>query len=238
MAVCLLSAVRKQQRKQYNYHVDQSELLTRFWTDFTSSLWNFCRWGAGVSHGETSLAARTEARRLFSRAKYCAVADPDLQIREPWSSRPWDKGGGGGLKKNFSALRASVWCKHRGGGAASPGPSPRSATDCVLFLIYSGYVQEVDPWNIFAALGKLLRQRQSQPSNRADGWTSGDNVAVIGTITVNLRYQSDSGETKLSVCIVCNSLEWLLVKVESQYSNRFYWKAQNLSGQTSFGLRV
>ena len=150
MAVCLLSAVRKQQLKQYNYHVDQSELLTRFWTDFTSSLWNFCRWGADVSHGETSLAAKTEARRLFSRAKYCAVADPDLQIRGPWSSRPWDKGaggggskkifrppgpqfglnigggggGGGGLKKKFSALRASVWSKHRGGGGGLPRPLP------------------------------------------------------------------------------------------------------------------
>ena len=177
VAVCLLSAVRKQQRKQYNYHVDQSELLTRFWTDFTSSLLNCCRWGADVSPGETSLAARTEAGRLFSRAKYCAVADPDLQIRGPCSSRPWDKGGGGGgHQKKVSPP------------AASPGPSPRSATDCVLFLIYSGYVQEVDPWKIFAALGKLLRQRQSQPSNRADGWTSGDNAAVIGTIAVNLRY--------------------------------------------------
>ena len=188
MAVCLLSAVRKQQLKQYNYHVDQSELLTRFWTDFTSSLLNCCRWGADVSPVEMSLAARTEAGRLFSRAKYCAVADPDLQIRGPWSSRPWDKGGGGGSQKKVFALRASVWSKHRGGGAASPGPSPWSATDCVLFLIYSGYVQEVDPWKIFAALGKLLRQRQSQPSNRADGWTSGDNAAVIGTIAVNLRY--------------------------------------------------
>ena len=186
MAVCLLSAVRKQQLKQYNYHVDQSELLTRFWTDFTSSLWNFCRWGADVSHGETSLAARTEARRLFSRAKYCVVADADLQIRGAWSSRPWDKWEGG-LKNIFRAFGPQFGLKIRG-GPVPLGPSPRSATDCVLFLIYSGYVQEVDPWKIFAALGKLLRQRQSQPSNRADGWTSGDNVAVIGTIAVNLRY--------------------------------------------------
>ena len=187
MAVCLLSAVRKQQLKQYNYHVDQSELLTRFWTDFTSSLLNCCRWGADVSPGETSVAARTEAGRLFSRAKYCAVADPDLQIRRPWSSRPWDKGGGGSQKKIFRPF-GPQFALNIGGAAASPGPSPGSATDCVLFLIYSGYVQEVDPWKIFAALGKLLRQRQSQPSNRADGWTSGDNVAVIGTIAVNLRY--------------------------------------------------
>ena len=186
MAVCLLSAVRKQQLKQYNYHVDQSELLTRFWTDFTSSLLNFCRWGADVSPGEKSVATRTEARRLFSRSKYCAVADADLQIRGARSSRLWDKWEGGS-QKHFSGLRASVWSKNKG-GPVPLGPSPGFATDCVLFLIYPGYVQEVDPWKILAALGQLLRQRQSQPSNRADGWTSGDNAAVIGTIAVNLRY--------------------------------------------------
>lgn len=42
---------------QYNYYVGLSVLLTRFWADFTSSLWNFSRWGAD-SH-ETSLALRT-----------------------------------------------------------------------------------------------------------------------------------------------------------------------------------
>ena len=126
MAVCLLSAVRKQQLKQYNYHVDQSELLTRFWTDFTSSMWNFCRWGADVSHGETSLAARIEARRLFSRAKYCAVADPDLQIRGPWSSRPWDKGAGGGVsKKNFRPFGPQFGLNIGGGGGGGlPRPLP------------------------------------------------------------------------------------------------------------------
>ena len=44
------------------------------------------------------------------------------------SSRPWDKGGPG-LKKNFfSALRASVWSKNKG-GRGPPGPSPGSTTD-------------------------------------------------------------------------------------------------------------
>ena len=37
-------------------------------------------------------------------------------------------GGGGGLKKNFSALRSSVWSKNKGGGL--PGPSP-AATDFI-----------------------------------------------------------------------------------------------------------
>ena len=42
VAFCLLSVIRKQQLKQCNYSVDQSALLTRFRTDFTSSVWNFC----------------------------------------------------------------------------------------------------------------------------------------------------------------------------------------------------
>lgn len=44
---------------QYNYYVGQSVLLTRFWADFTSALWNFCRWGAD-SH-ETSLAFKRDS---------------------------------------------------------------------------------------------------------------------------------------------------------------------------------
>ena len=42
VAFCLLSFIRKQKLKQCNYSVDQSALLTRFRTDFTSSVWNFC----------------------------------------------------------------------------------------------------------------------------------------------------------------------------------------------------
>ena len=40
---------------------------------------------------------------------------------------PWGEGGGaGGLQKIFSALRASVWCKNKG-GPGPPGPSSGSA---------------------------------------------------------------------------------------------------------------
>ena len=57
-----------------------------------------------------------------------AVPDPDLKIRGgkgARSSRPFDKRGGGGLqKKLFSALRASVWSKNKGGWAGPPGPLP------------------------------------------------------------------------------------------------------------------
>ena len=38
--------------KTYNYYIDQTELLTRFRTDFTSSVWNFSRSGAGIPPGE------------------------------------------------------------------------------------------------------------------------------------------------------------------------------------------
>ena len=45
--------------------------------------------------------------------------------------------GGAGLQKMFSAIRASVWSKNKGGGGGSrvPGPSPRSATERSLFSL-------------------------------------------------------------------------------------------------------
>ena len=53
-----------------------------------------------------------------------AVADPDLQIIRARSSRPWDKGGGRRVvwKKIFSALRASVSSKNKGGGGEERTP--------------------------------------------------------------------------------------------------------------------
>jgi len=54
------------------------------------------------------------------------VADPELQIREgPGHPDPEIiKGGGGGLQKMFSALRASVWSNNKGegGGGGKGGP--------------------------------------------------------------------------------------------------------------------
>ena len=48
-----------------------------------------------------------------------AVLDPDLEIRRGGArlSRPLDKEGGAVSQKNFSALGASVWSKHKGGQA-------------------------------------------------------------------------------------------------------------------------
>ena len=54
----------------------------------------------------------------WKREMLFTVPDPDLEIRAPRSSRPLDKGERG-LQKTFSALRASVWSKNKGG----PGPS-------------------------------------------------------------------------------------------------------------------
>ena len=42
-AFCLMSVIRKQWLEQHNYSDVQSELMIRFRTDFTSSVWNFCR---------------------------------------------------------------------------------------------------------------------------------------------------------------------------------------------------
>ena len=44
-----------------------------------------------------------------------AVPDPDLDIRGARSSRPLDKTGAPVSKKNFLALRASVWSKNKWG---------------------------------------------------------------------------------------------------------------------------
>ena len=52
--------------------------------------------------------------KLIGRCNVPALADPDLQI-----------GGGGAV---FSAHRATVWSKNKG-GAGPPGPSSGSATD-------------------------------------------------------------------------------------------------------------
>ena len=72
MAFCLLSVIRKQYLKQCNYSVDQSALLTGFRTDFTSSVWNFCRSVVDVPLRETSPAAKSKEKRTFSQATVSA----------------------------------------------------------------------------------------------------------------------------------------------------------------------
>ena len=71
-----------------------------------------------------------------------AVLDLDLEVRGDPSSRSLDGGrwGGGTSKKFFSALRASLWFKNRGGGQGGPpGPFPGSATVqslCIKCAVY------------------------------------------------------------------------------------------------------
>ena len=81
----LLSFVCHSQNNSWNnnYQVDQSELLTRFRTDSTLPVWNFCCWGADVPPGETSKAARSEKKRLFSQATFYSW-DKDKRL---WSHR-------------------------------------------------------------------------------------------------------------------------------------------------------
>ena len=64
----VLSVIHKEEPKHCNYSVDQSALLTGFWIDFTSSVWNFCRWVADVSPCETSPAAKSEKKQMFMQA--------------------------------------------------------------------------------------------------------------------------------------------------------------------------
>ena len=82
VAFCLMFFIRKQWLKQCNYSVDQSALLTGFRTDFTSSVWNFCRWVADVPPRETSSAAKSEEKRMFSQASVLdSVSRPSFKDR-------------------------------------------------------------------------------------------------------------------------------------------------------------
>ena len=69
--VCCL----KQWLEQLNYSDVQSMLMTRFWTDFMSSVWNFCRWVADVPSRETSSAAKNVASHagVFREARFSSL---------------------------------------------------------------------------------------------------------------------------------------------------------------------
>ena len=67
---CLLSVIRKQWLRQRNYSVVQSALMTGFWTDFTSSVWNFCGWVVDVPPRETS----TSGEEWGETAVFAALA--------------------------------------------------------------------------------------------------------------------------------------------------------------------
>ena len=65
---------------------------------------------------------------MYTINQYIAVLDPDLEIR--------DGGGGESPKKNFSALRASVWSKTKGRlGPLGPLPWIRHCIVNILYII-------------------------------------------------------------------------------------------------------
>ena len=66
-AFCLLSVIFKQWLKQHNYYFVQSELLNRLWTDFSSSIWNFCCCGTGISPGKIPLMQGARRDSCFCR---------------------------------------------------------------------------------------------------------------------------------------------------------------------------
>ena len=73
------------------------------------------------------------------------VANLDLQIMGEGvgrSSRPWDKGGGGGLKIFFRPFGPHFGIKIRGAG--SPGPSPGSATAFPSVPPWTRYIGTLD----------------------------------------------------------------------------------------------
>ena len=69
---------------------------------------------------------------------FVTVSDPDFEIRGRRSYRPLDKGRGDWSPQiSFSALRASVWSKNRGGRGGPAGPLPwiRHCVNSELYLV-------------------------------------------------------------------------------------------------------
>ena len=96
------------------------------------------------------------------------VQDPDLQIRGEGrgrSSRPWDKGGGGGRpqKKFFSPLGPQFGVTIRGKeGLGPPGPFPGPATILIITSLKS-YMRQVAVILLYPALGKSVSIRSHRP---------------------------------------------------------------------------
>ena len=82
------------------------------WSDMSSSLWSL----------------------VLLHLRLYPVANPDLQIRGGGAVIQTLREGGGGSKTLFSALRASVWSKNKG-GPGYPGPSHGSATATIVLNI-------------------------------------------------------------------------------------------------------
>ena len=69
----LLELVRRRTQNftvidQEKHKIEELFIWTIHLRNYSSSVWNFCCWGADVPPGETSLAARSAERPLFSQA--------------------------------------------------------------------------------------------------------------------------------------------------------------------------
>ena len=66
----------------------QPALMIGFQTDFTPSVWNFCRWNAEVPPRETSPAARSEEKWLFGRLPFVSEMvynRAHTVLKSPWN---------------------------------------------------------------------------------------------------------------------------------------------------------
>ena len=86
VAFCLLSVICKQELKQCNFSIDQSALLTRFQTDFTSSLWNFLSLSCRSSSPRNVSMQRQGARKsgCFHRLRRAKLQSNTCNLGYAW----------------------------------------------------------------------------------------------------------------------------------------------------------
>ena len=77
-----------------------------------------------IDSQEHGFAVYSSNSPQLSAQPQITVADPDLQIKVGSGHPDQEIKGGGGLKKFFLALWASVWSKNKWGGGGSPLDQP------------------------------------------------------------------------------------------------------------------
>ena len=125
----LIHTVKRERKSKIKQKIYLSYLCPTFW--FARQTFRVGGGGGGGGGG-----GKTIQSVYFRKQDMLTVnsqADPDLQIRGGHGHPdPEIRGVDPFSEKLFSALRASVWFKNRGGGGgglATPGPSPGSAID-------------------------------------------------------------------------------------------------------------
>ena len=122
-----MSVIRKQWLEQYNYSDVQSELMTGFRTDFTSSGRNFCRWVAEAPPRETSLngderGETSAARRL---EKHAVLIENDQSTQNRSLTYYWSF--------SFSVRMKRRLCQRQSGGKCPENHAwpPRAHKPCL-----------------------------------------------------------------------------------------------------------